>query len=1214
MKKLFFAALALASLGLHAGLREKVYKFMPLHSDLSVASEDGTRSQEAVFTRESPALTPDFKSFETNKPRFFNGGLLIENGGKTIERGAWNFIPAGTPFLEGGKTVAGIHGDALEFSGSQTMKAVPFKIGGAHVFSFYAKGKGTLSLTPLLNLKSGTAKKLPAAAFPLTSEWRRFHVSFSAGNPARDADPALSFSGSFQTENAAIGTAMLEGPCVYFQTLSPSTYIPNGAFRAADKLKLPVLKPEQGMEGAFSFVFEPTAQGWWQALLSVGGGWKTDMELSYNVYSPTNTRFTLQFRGKKMLTQARLELGRKYHLLVNYTKDGFSLWLDGKKLGEEKAPGAPFTTKDVFLGSRDIEIKSNGLFSNFTIFKAPLDDAEIKELFQNADLMKILPAKEVASASPFAVFPVNAGVCTLLFDSIRPVASVELRIGSFKTGTVEVAGNRLTCRFDPALLMPGGYALELACRFADGATGNFSFPVKVVHALRPWENVQVNAWNEFNPEFENSGVTIAGSGLEAHKIDALAEKQFYGNYNLNYFGIPRPGSQEDLALDSSGKELYPDIRSDFLRKDIAAYGRKVGESIQLAPTFKAIVLNSEHHAGGAGNWANFSPREIQRARSFGLDLEKWRLKGNKANESFWKFMPMGYLGASIAPELIPDSRAIPADNPLYAYLLDHHAANGGSEVVINDLLAEAILKVRPDLMMMQDPVMRRPALRSYEKINVAQDWFYYTELSVIVNGVEGLGAVRRGFPEMTTSTMPQFLFKEGMAAPFAGMPPRDMFREACWIAASRPMRVISFWNTGNAFIKGKQMTADEIRNLLGDSDYARTAKAMKEKKENPFCFDPRLKKEFRSLSDSLWVPFGALLPKWENAPRKLAVVRSFASDLFGNVRWPNAGALGNAAANSGYPFDILLDADLEKGIGDYDVIVLPDCSALPERGVENLREILRRGGTVVADDRLKVKGLDGVQIIRSPEKWDESACRGKEQEVLRQSGGRTDTPAYIEAMEELQKEADKQKRMPGLDELLRKRLKTTFSTSDANLFWNHLRAEGAQYLFVVNDLRIPGEIYGRFGKVREQGVARKVSFHVHDPKLRYAFNLTAQCPIPVKNGEIALELPPSGGNIILFTEKQPGSLAVSAEKDVRRGKHILVKLSLENGSGLIPVNLELFLPDGTRSSLSRWNVLKNGSLAWEIAIPLNAPAGDWRIRAAESATGQVKTFSFRVTP
>ena len=59
MKKLLLGALALASLGVHAELKDKVYKFMPLHSDLSVVSANGERSQEAVFTRATTAMTPD---------------------------------------------------------------------------------------------------------------------------------------------------------------------------------------------------------------------------------------------------------------------------------------------------------------------------------------------------------------------------------------------------------------------------------------------------------------------------------------------------------------------------------------------------------------------------------------------------------------------------------------------------------------------------------------------------------------------------------------------------------------------------------------------------------------------------------------------------------------------------------------------------------------------------------------------------------------------------------------------------------------------------------------------------------------------------------------------------------------------------------------------------------------------------------------------------
>ena len=66
--------------------------------------------------------------------------------------------------------------------------------------------------------------------------------------------------------------------------------------------------------------------------------------------------------------------------------------------------------------------------------------------------------------------------------------------------------------------------------------------------------------------------------------------------------------------------------------------------------------------------------------------------------------------------------------------------------------------------------------------------------------------------------MPQFLFKTGMAAPFNGLPTKDMFREAVYLVASRPMHVITFWNTGRALIKGDSLSPEEIVKLAGNGN------------------------------------------------------------------------------------------------------------------------------------------------------------------------------------------------------------------------------------------------------------------------------------------------------------------------------------------------------------------------------------------------------------
>ena len=59
MKRLIIGALALATLGVQAELKEKIYKYLPLQNDLSVYSANGTPTMEAVFKRNSNELTPD---------------------------------------------------------------------------------------------------------------------------------------------------------------------------------------------------------------------------------------------------------------------------------------------------------------------------------------------------------------------------------------------------------------------------------------------------------------------------------------------------------------------------------------------------------------------------------------------------------------------------------------------------------------------------------------------------------------------------------------------------------------------------------------------------------------------------------------------------------------------------------------------------------------------------------------------------------------------------------------------------------------------------------------------------------------------------------------------------------------------------------------------------------------------------------------------------
>ena len=573
---------------------------------------------------------------------------------------------------------------------------------------------------------------------------------------------------------------------------------------------------------------------------------------------------------------------------------------------------------------------------------------------------------------------------------------------------------------------------------------------------------------------------------------------------------------------------------------------------------------------------------------------------------------MGYLSTRPVPELVPADKIIPLDNPLYAFLRWWHSADGGSDVITNDITAEIILEARPDFLTMRDPALRRPQVRSHRKINVAQDWVYYTDPKNMLGTIEGLQCLNRGRDDVAACAMPQFLFKPGMAAPFGGMPTADMFREACWLTCSRPARMMTFWNFKAAAQKGNQHTADEIETLLGgQKNWNDTAEIIKSKKLDVRAWDPQLVKEFKAFSDNVWKPFGALFPRWHNSPRKVAVIQSFASNIFGNVRWRREDTLTLAIISSGIPFDILWDEDFENGISleGYDIIAFPSCFAMTRPMYDKLSTYIRSGGSVIMSGTAPVK-LAGAITIKAPPKTDDVSAQ--ELALLKKYKGDTSHPQYVEGMEELVKTSTAG-HIPELDKLLAEKVKTPVKCNTANVSWNLLNAHGADYLVAVNDLRIPGKIYGRYGKVREQGVAQDVSFSVNNPAWRYAYDLTARKALEIKDGKIDMTLEPCSGRIIMFTAQTVGKLSIKVADGMERGQ--VNKLFISAGAfktGLLPMKIDIIRPDKSLSPFSCYGVLENGTLTFKLPVATNAPAGKWTVEVTELATGGKATFPFNI--
>ncbi len=736
--------------------------------------------------------------------------------------------------------------------------------------------------------------------------------------------------------------------------------------------------------------------------------------------------------------------------------------------------------------------------------------------------------------------------------------------------------------------MPGDYELSVRCEYDDSTREEVKRTLTITPARVPWRNTQICTWNESSDNYAALGVTIGGmSSLKPLLVDENTRRGLYSEYNWVFMGNFRPGVENDRAMDYQGKRTYASILSPYVRESVIAEAENMADELKYLPSVKMLIMNTERHAGSTS--FDYSPETIAMLKEkFGVDLALWR----DSKLPVWRrFQPLGWLNADTPPA----DGIVRDDDPLYRMHRWWHGPEGASDVVLNDLLAAGVNRRYPEILTAKEPILRRPALRSYRDVRVAEDWVYYPDMSTMVRGVEMNQAQTRGCPDMVASTMPQFLLKPGMAAPFSAMPTADMLREAVWLVCSRPARLMTFWNARNAFAKGDQKTAAEIREV--------PESALK----NVKAWAPGLAEEFKDLSNRLWRPFGALLPQWRNAPRRVAVVYSFVSHLYGNQRWPNGGWLMNALAASGVPYDVLLDNDLEASDfpSQYDLIVLPHVPYLTGSMVNNLKKAQAAGCKLVSDGTCKFT-LPGMINLTKP--TNQLNISEKELALLKLYDNKTDSPQFVEAMEQLAGEQNPQA-LPELDRLLSELPRMPVICLSKQVYWNLLEADGAAYLVAVNDRRIPGELYGRFGKVREKGIPHTAEFKFRD-KWQYAWDLTANQAVEIKD-TLKLELPPCGGRIIMLSTRPLGKLSIKGNAKVACGKANDINIQMPS-SGLTPVEIKLLEPSGRENSLSHFSVLKQGKLNWQLPIPYNAPTGQWQLKVREACTGTESTFKFTV--
>jgi len=1283
--------------GLAEGLAEEpltkgVVGYASLDGHLDVTSPEGDELL-ADFSRHSQAFTDDLRPVDENQPRWapgkFGQGVMVEPGCETAQRIAFrNYLAPGAAQIEGmtdgsgpyepvgGASVKIIEGRAGTHIGTdhavlEGTRCLAVQCVGAgsgvqsrqgasimpapYTLSLFARSEGPAQKDEKIRLElAGTdGKPIGSSDVPISAVWTRVQASFAVGKFTRDKSKQTRRDVHVRVLAARAGQAFridgvvleLNGGYSYAGTRRASSWLPGHGYRTSELLAMDALRYRlRGQTGSAAF---------WANLRGQRQGWRTLFEIAdRNRWQPRlqlkfrpNGRLWLGPRKEKptdVVAAVKVEPGAWHHYVVTWAAATATMYLDGKPVGRIEGIDIPERLLHIRLGCAGPNAAANAVMDEAVFYDRPLAAAEVAELAQREEALSAVLGPEVGIRPARFIETIahtrspQAWLCDLVSHGAKDVAdvTVTLRIGDAlriakRVPTVEAGGAvRVAFRFVADLAL-GWYPFAVTAESGGRTLARIERRVEITPTPEPFENLQVAPWG-WNAERE-WGLTFGGGDLE----DAMRKGLWYSPM-WHYLGYPRHMDGEDWVHGMDDKPFRASLTSPYLAAQIEREGQRLARRFEAIPATRGVTLSSEMQ------WLwqhDFSPDRIAWVRkTFGVDLNTWRYPPKKGGVNAFQ-TPFGRLKPSVAKLALPPDRVIPVDHGFYAYHRWFHGPSGPTEAYLNQHLSDHIHQRRADILTIQEPILRRAAVRAFDRVSIGQEWFYYEDPMRTVMIQERLNAAVRGTPLRPTG-MPQFLFKAGAhgAAPYNSIATGDMYRQTVWLCAMQPIRMFTYWNlqvVPRADFENyysRCMTKAQIDELFG------TPTPTREQVKQVLKDKPTVARKLMPWTPGLFAglkrfhleevgPLGAVIPHWRNRPRRIAVLRSFASQIWREVRWPRTSWLERCAVYGGVPFDVLYDSDFETDtdpLASYRLVIVSRAVCLTRPTYEWLVKFAQRGGTIVVDKDTLVK-LPGAVVLEPTDRFEmhRDDQEQREKELLARFGT-VGHPQYVEAMTAWA--ADQPNPVePAFRALLDTKVDAEGRTLTPNTWLNLLEAEGANYVGVVNTLRIRGPMYGHFGRVREKGVPQTAAV-TFDPSLgAVAYDLLSHERLTLARrgdrSELRLALPGDGARLLVLLPQAIATLSATAEvvpttwgDHAGREAHITASLADTDGSpvpGLVPATVTIVRPDGSRSDYSCHAAFHRGRLTCRLPVASNAPPGRWRVSVLERASGQEADATFR---
>jgi hypothetical protein len=540
---------------------------------------------------------------------------------------------------------------------------------------------------------------------------------------------------------------------------------------------------------------------------------------------------------------------------------------------------------------------------------------------------------------------------------------------------------------------------------------------------------------------------------------------------------------------------------------------------------------------------------------------------------------------------------------------------GSGLAYANRKTAEDVKRHRPDMWTLNDPYRSVAYLDMFPGVDLIGTWTYTNNDPKLMHYVETLRAVTRetGQKPLQTVTLlnyPGALAPKSITGQSGFADPKhegwmlmgpDRCKEVSWIILSRAPKLIGYYFSSACNPQKYSRPEDQFRVPHATSD------------------------AIKQMSDRVYAPYGQMITQLDVAPRRIAVLSSQASRLYGKsprtIGYPNEQIYGfySVMAMAHLAGDVLFDEHVERGdLADYDVLVLPKCDVVTKKMVDQILAFAKRGGTVIADQYLgpKIPGTitfdfdftyrkkvnadaiaDGVMYAE----WDDHL--NPDTAKLAKARGVT--------AEDDQKIMESYARR--LKAALAGRVNPQIELDTPKALVNVLLKNGVKYLVLVNDNRTYGQRVGKYKAIQEQLVPQTVTVtlrqsdgpvHVYDLCERKSLATT-------KTGTghtFRVELTELGGTIVAIYPVKPTRVAIVPPETATRGSETKISVAITDNAGkllpgLQPMRVDITDPAGSPTEYTGYYCAENGTLEIPFRPASNDKTGTWKIRVEDLTTG-----------